>query len=99
MVFAAPVTAGMASVEAAAGRSVRLLWLLVLLAGGARAEPMESHPVAAITAGRLTVVAAAGHGARHRLPNVWASATMRPACSDRRAASRLRFDRPGCAAF
>jgi hypothetical protein len=43
---------------------VRVSWLpvLLVLASGARAEPVEHRPVAAIVAGRLTVATAAGQG-------------------------------------
>ena len=44
-------------------RSEPFLWmLLLLLAGGARAKPVEQNSVAAIVDGRLTVVAEAGRG-------------------------------------
>jgi hypothetical protein len=73
--FAAPIAA------ATVGRSVKLPWLplLLLLAAGAWAEPLEHYSAAAIPAGRLTVATAGGHGDlplyvsadwTHRLPNV-----------------------------
>jgi hypothetical protein len=61
-------------------RSETFLWvLLLLLAGGARARPVEQYPVAAITDGRLMVATDAGRGTlplhvtadwTHRLPEV-----------------------------
>jgi hypothetical protein len=55
--------------------SVYWLVILVLFAGGARAEPVERRPVAAIAADRLTVMTEAGQGS---LPIIASSNWVRP---------------------